>query len=152
MKKTALLLPVLLALAATAQAQNSDRCPQLPADAELIWEHRASSGADFCRALRSDGSEAFGVYIASESPFEPKRGNRADAGVVDGREIHWYRAELAAQPDVKALETLIDLGNGRVAHLWLQSHSDAQLQQVMRVTRDMRFTPQRRDTQVATGQ
>ena len=150
MKISALLVPVVLFLSATAaQAQNSAACPQLPADAELTWEHRGSGSADFCRAMRSDGSEAFGVYIANDSPFEPKRRNRDVEGVVDGRNIYWYRAEIALKPDVKALETLIELGNGRVAHVWLQSRSDEQLQRVMDVTRDLRFTNRR---EVAGGQ
>ncbi len=150
MNKPALLVPVLLVMAAAAQAQNPAACPQLPADAELAWEHRGSGGADFCRALRSDGSEAFGVYIAAESPFSPKRINREAEGVIDGREIYWYRAEIALKPDVTALETLIELKDGRVAHLWLQSSSDAQLQQVMGITRDLRFSPDRRG--IAGGQ
>ncbi|MBA2238795.1 MAG: hypothetical protein H0W24_08900 [Lysobacter sp.] len=137
-------MPVLLVLAAAAQAQNPAACPQLPADAELSWEHRASGDSDFCRALRNDGSEAFGVYIATDSPFSPKRVNREMEGVVDGRPVHWYRAEIALKPDVTALETLIELGDGRVAHVWLQSSSQPQLQQVLGVTRDLRFGPDRR--------
>lgn len=144
MKMSALLLPVVLLLSATAaQAQDSAACPQLPADAELTWDHRGSGAADFCRAIRSDGSEAFGVYIANDSPFEPQRRNRDIEGVIDGRDIVWYRAEIALKPDVKALETLIELGNGRVAHVWLQSRSDEQLQRVMEITRDLRFSNRR---------
>lgn len=150
MKKPALLVPVLLVMAAAAQAQNPAACPQLPVDAELAWEHQGSGGADFCRALRSDGSEAFGVYIAAKSPFSPKRMNREAEGIIDGREIYWYRAEIALKPDVTALETLIELNDGRVAHLWLQSSSDAQLQQVMGITRDLRFSAERRG--IAGGQ
>jgi hypothetical protein len=115
----------------------------------LRLARNCSGNADFCRALRSDGSEAFGLYIAADSPFEPKRGNREEAGVIDGREIHWYRAELAAQPNITARETLIELDDGRVAHVWLQANSADQLSTVMRVTRDLRFNPDRLDTQVA---
>lgn len=152
MKKPAFFVPVLLLLAASAQAQDPTACPQLPADAGLTWEHRGSADADICRALRSDGSEAFGMYIAAESPFKPKRSYREEEGVVAGREIHWYRAELAAQPNIEARETLIELDDGRVAHVWLQAHSADQLSTVFRVTRDLDFNPARLNTQVATGQ
>lgn len=148
--KPAFLVPVLLVLAAAAQAQDPAACPQLPADAELIWEHRGSASYDFCRALRSDGSEAFGLYIAAESPFEPKRGNREEAGVIGGREIHWYRAELAAQPNVMARETLIELGDGRMAHVWMQTRSPEQHSSVLQVMRDLRFNLGGRG-QVAAG-
>src|SRR3970040_1230362 len=138
MKMPPLLVHVAFLLsAAGAQAQDSASCPQLPAGAELIWDHRGSAGADFCRALRDDGSEAFGVYIARESPFEPKRGNRDVEGMVDGRNVYWYRAEIALKPDVKALETLIELDNGLVAHVWLQSSSDEQVQQVLNGSLDL---------------
>ena len=145
MKMPALLVPVVLLLSAAAQAQDSASCPQLPAGAELIWDHRGSPGADFCRALRDDGSEAFGVYIARDSPFEPNRRNRDVEGMVAGRSVYWYRAEIALKPDVKALETLVELDNGRVAHVWLQSSSDDQWQQVLDVARDLRFRPDRRE-------
>ena len=146
MKMPALLVPVVFLLStAGAQAQDSASCPQLPAGAELIWDHRGSAGADFCRALRDDGSEAFGVYIARDSPFEPNRRNRDVEGMVAGRSVYWYRAEIALKPDVKALETLVELDNGRVAHVWLQSSSDDQLQQVLDVARDLRFRPDRRE-------
>ncbi|MDQ3288475.1 MAG: hypothetical protein M3Q42_09480 [Pseudomonadota bacterium] len=138
-------MPVLLVMAAAAQAQNPAACPQLPANAELTWEHRAVAGnSDFCRALRSDGSEALGVYIAADSPFSPKRVNRDREGTVDGRQIHWYRAQIAQNPNITALETLIELADGRVAHVWLQSDSQEQLEEVLGVTRDLRFAPDRR--------
>lgn len=137
--KPAFLVPVLLVFAAAAQAQDPAACPQLPADAELSWEHRGNASYDFCRALRSDGSEAFGLYIAAESPFEPKRSNREEAGVIGGREIHWYRAELAAQPDITARETLIEFGDGRMAHVWMQTRSPEQHDSVLQVMRNLRF-------------
>lgn len=161
MNKTVLSLPVLLALAAGAQAQSQDMpspdvppqdaqtqsipspsdvaCPQLPADSGLVWVHKATATSDFCRAVRADGSEAFGLFIANDSPFEPRRGNRAEEARIDGREVQWYRSELAAQPDVRARETLIELPGGRVAHLWVQAKSDEQLAEAMGQTANLRF-------------
>ena len=75
MNKMALCLPVLLSATFAVQAQDGSGCPQLPAGADLVWEYRSSNNTDFCRALRVDGSEAFGVYIAKDPPFEPKRSN-----------------------------------------------------------------------------
>lgn len=159
MNKTIFSLPVLLALAAGAHAQDSlpqeaspqaapapsvqspsdIACPQLPADSGLVWVHKATSTSDFCRAVRLDGSEAFGMFIANDSPFEPKRGNRAEEATIDGRDVQWYRSELAAQPDVRARETLIELPDGRVAHLWVQAKSDQQLTEAMGQTANLRF-------------
>jgi hypothetical protein len=125
-----LCLPLLLAPAA-ARAQDSARpahCPQLPADAGLAWEARGSDAGDFCRALRSDGSEAFGLYITPEATFDPVRRNRAERGyTIDGHEVIWYRAEIATAPGVQARETTVELADGRHAHIWLQAQSEAEL-------------------------
>lgn len=110
------------ALVGVAQAQDAGGCPQLPAGTTLVWEHKATGDSDFCRAIREDGSEAFGLYISPKATFQPKRGDRAEAGLIDGREMHWYRGELATKPDMEVRETLIQLDDGRVAHIWLQAN------------------------------
>lgn len=149
MNKTAFCLPFLLLAASAAHAQTVPGCPQLPAGTDLIWEHRNTNGSDFCRALRVDGTEAFGVYIAADSPFEPKRGNREENGTVDGRTVQWYRAELVTKPDIEARETLIELDDGRVAHIWLQAPSGEQLRSALDLTGQLQFG---HDRQIAVGQ
>lgn len=146
MKTSLIPAPLLIGLAAltmsaTAHAQSLQGCPQLPAESDLIWQHRATGAADFCRALRVDGSEAFGMYISPEPTFDPSRGNREEVGRIDGREIHWYRSELAGQPNVEARETLVELRDGRVAHIWLQGDSPAELQQLFQLTQALDFNP-----------
>jgi hypothetical protein len=149
MNKTALCVPFLLLAASTAHGQDAAGCPQLPAGSDLAWEHRATGDADFCRALRADGSEAFGLYITGEPSFEPSRRNREEAGVIDGREVRWYRAELATKPDVEARETLLELPDGRVAHIWLQAAPGDPLQAAFDLAGQLRFGESR---QVAAGQ
>lgn len=134
-----------------AQVQDVRGCPQLPADSDLIWQHRATGAADFCRALRLDGSEAFGLYISPEPTFDPQRSNREEQGRMDGGEIHWYRAELAGKPDVEARETLVELRDGRVAHVWLQADSAAELQRLFQLTQALNFNPVPA-TQIAVGE
>lgn len=140
MRTTVLSLPFLLALAASANAQDANGvCPQLPSDSGLTWQHKGTANSDFCRALRADGSEAFGLYIANESPFKPSRGNRAEHASIDGHEVYWYRSELAAQPDVLARETVVTLPDGRVAQLWIQTRSQAELDEALGQTSALRF-------------
>jgi len=114
-------------------------CPFLPADSGLHWEHRAGADSDFCRALRADNSEAFGLYIAAKSPFEPKRSDRAEASTIDGKAMHWYRGELAGKPNIQVRETLLDIGNGKHAHIWMQAASPEQLREVIGQTEGLRF-------------
>lgn len=156
MNKTTSLLPllagVLLAGQGNAQAQDAGACPQLPANTGLTWEYRASGDADLCRALRSDGSEAFGLYISAKPTFEPQRSKRAERSQIDGHDIYWYRAELAAKPGVEARETLLELPDGRTAHIWLQANDREQLDNGFQLTQSLHFTPGGGDKQFAAGQ
>lgn len=129
----------LLAAAGFAQAQSAGPCPSLPADTGLTWETRSAGGTQFCRALRADGTEAFGLYMAAESPFRPSRGNRAEEATIDGRPVYWYRSEIAGQPSVVARETLVNLPNGRVAYLWIQATSQDELKRTLAQTNGLRF-------------
>ena len=97
----------------------------------------------FCRALRADGSEAFGVYIAPKAPFEPKRGNRVEQDTIDGHAIYWYRSEVAGRPNVETRETLVQLPDGRVAHIWLQASTPERLKEEIGAARGMRFQTER---------
>ena len=139
-----------MGLASAATAQQSTSCPQLPGDAGLTWEYRSSGGTDLCRALRADGSEAFGLVISAKPTFEPQRPDRAERGQVDGRDVYWYRAELAAKPGVQARETLIALPDGRSAHLWLQADNGDKLESGFRMLQGLHFAPT--GPQVAAGQ
>jgi len=138
MNKPVWLLPLLLPLAGTAAAQDAGACPYLAADTGLTWEHRESGDSDLCRALRADGSEAFGLTIAKDAPFEPKGGNRAERINIDGREVTWYRTEIAGT-QIQARETLVELPDGRVAYIWVQAKSPDQLNQVLQQTQSMKF-------------
>ena len=138
MNKPVWLLPLLLPLAGTAAAQNVGACPYLSAETALTWEHRGNADSDFCRALRADGSEAFGMTIAKQAPFKPKGGNRAERVTIDGREVTWYRTEIAGTK-IQARETIVKLPDGRVAYMWVQANSPEQLGQVLEQTQSLKF-------------
>jgi hypothetical protein len=133
------LLPLLLGVAGIAHAQSAGSCPDLPAAIGLSWEHRAGPGYDFCSALYADRSQAFTVYIGRESPFKPHRGNREERGMLDGREIRWYRGEIAAEPGAQVRETLIELADGRVAHIWLRAPDATSLARQLEIAENLRF-------------
>jgi hypothetical protein len=151
MNKTTALLPLMagLLLAGSAQAQQDQvepsqvqpatSCPQLPANAGLTWEARSTADSDFCRALRSDGSEAFGMYITAQPSFEPNPRNRQESGRIDGRDVVWYRAEIATDPGVQAREALLQLADGRYAHVWLQADSTDALASDYQLVGNLRF-------------
>ena len=140
-KTTALLLAGLLSAGGVQaqEAQPTASCPQLPSNAGLTWEARSTADSDFCRALRSDGSEAFGLYITAQPSFQPNPRNGKESGRIDGRSVVWYRAEIATDPGVQAREALLQLADGRYAHIWLQADSPDALAADYQLVGNLRF-------------
>ncbi|TKR33715.1 hypothetical protein FCE95_05400 [Luteimonas gilva] len=136
--KQLIALPILLGLAGFAHAQDKGGCPQLPT-AEFAWQQRAYGNTLLCRALRADGSEAFGLSITPEAPYDLKRANRRNTGSVGGQSVYWYEGQLATKPGALVRETMFELSNGSNAHVWIQSDSEAQLTQDMGVIQGLRF-------------
>jgi hypothetical protein len=135
------LLPLACLLSAGAvHAQSALECPQLPADSGLAWKVMAGDDFVFCKALRdADAGEAFAVTIAKDSPFEPKRVDRAEPAMIDGHEAWWYRGEIASAPNAQVRETLIDLGDGRVAHISLRAKTESELASVLKEAESLHF-------------
>lgn len=81
----------------------------------------------FCRAIGiTDGVEAFALTVSRESPFKPRRANRAETGLVNGREVWWYRGELPNQPSLQIREMLIKFAEDGVIHVSLRAN-DAEI-------------------------
>lgn len=133
----------LLALGGVAHAQTAYVCPALPASTGLTWEHKPAGNAEFCRAMRADGSEAFAVFVTDRAPFTPGRSNRAERAVIDGKEVTWFRSEIAGKPDVEAREALIELPDGRVAHVSLQARDREALAAALEQAGSMQFNGSR---------
>jgi hypothetical protein len=128
----------LCALSGAAQAQEAGGCPQLPT-VQLTWQQRDYGQTTLCRALREDGSEAFGVSITPEAPYDLKRANRRNAGSVGGQGVYWYQGELATKPGALVRETMFELSDGRNVHVWMQADSETQLSQEMGNVQALRF-------------
>lgn len=122
-----------------AAAQSAANCPALPVDAGLRWEQLDGPGFLFCKAIREDGGEAFAVTISRESPFKPRRNDRAESGSVAGQPAQWYRSEIAGAPGVVARETLVELREDEVAHISLRAADDAAKDRVMQQVQALRF-------------
>ena len=121
---------------AEARRALAERLPDLVL---LDWNLPDGEGTAFCRALRSDGSEAFGLYITAQPSFEPSPRNREESSSIDGHSVIWYRAEIATNPGVQARETLLQLTDGRYAHIWLQADSVDALAAGYRLLGSLRF-------------
>ncbi|MDQ2701825.1 MAG: hypothetical protein M3Y70_03210 [Pseudomonadota bacterium] len=139
---TMLLFAALIAYPIAGAAQDAaapGHCPQLPAGSGLIWDSRNMGDSDFCRALDANGTEVFGLFISPEPAFKPRGTNRAESSNINGHDIRWYRAEIATQPGVEAREALVELADGRQAHIWLQAPSSADLANGYRTIGQLRF-------------
>ncbi|MBE2210341.1 MAG: hypothetical protein IAE66_01945 [Xanthomonadaceae bacterium] len=118
----------LLLCAAPLHAQESASCPKLPAGSTLQWEEIRNPDLLFCKAIDASGNEVFSVMVSRESPFDPRRSNRAESSSINGQNTWWYRTEIATRPDVLAREAAIELSNGDVAYFNVQANNDSDLQ------------------------
>lgn len=140
MTTSRLLVLACLLWAGAAHAQSPADCPTLPADSGLAWERLDGPDFTFCKAIRgSDARQVFAVMLSDDSPFRPNRGDRAEQTVIDGHEAHWYRSELAGNPDMRVRETLIELDRDRVAHISFRAASDEELAQAIRMVEGISF-------------
>lgn len=140
MKATTVLATAMLLAAGSVHAQSGSDCPTLPAGSELTWEKLDGAGYTFCKAIRdSDGHQMLAVMITTETPFRPRRGNRAEAARIDGSQNWWYRSEVSGMVGVEVRETLVELDRSHVAHVSLRGRSEAELSQAMSLAESLRF-------------
>jgi hypothetical protein len=112
------------ASAQTAATDAAASCPSMPEDVAktVRWDAMRIPNMLLCRAILNDtGAEAFAMTISRESPFRPKRSLRAETGMLDGREVQWYRGEVANEPTAQIRETLIELEDDRVIHIFMRA-------------------------------
>ena len=115
--------------AGAASAQTADQeafsgCPVFPAEIaeSLRWEAMRLPDMLLCRAIRiDDASEAFALTLSRESPFKPRRSDRAEIANLNGREVQWYRGEVPNEPKVLIRETLIQVGKNQVIHVFMRA-------------------------------
>lgn len=138
------LLPLLCVLAAgAAQAQSVGECPMLPGDSGLRWQKLDGPDFTFCKAIRtSDDAEVFAVMLSGQSSFDARRSNRAEEATIDGHPVRWYRSEIASSPSTQVRETLVELGDGRIAHISLRADSEADLAEALQDAGSIRFQGQ----------
>ena len=116
--------------AQSAPWTNFEECPGFPpATADILrWEAMRLPDMVLCRAIIQDGgAEAFALTISRESPFKPRRTDRAEESILNGRELNWYRSELPSQPNLLIRETLIPVAENRVVHVSLRANDAASL-------------------------
>jgi hypothetical protein len=135
-----LLLPLaVLLLAGSAQAQAAEVCPVLPAGAGLTWRHLQGPDFDVCYAVDAESEEdVFGIYLGFFPGFEPGVDHQAEKGVVGTREITWHRGTGRAS-SAYARETLITLGDGYQAHVWVSAATSRELKERLSLLEQIRF-------------
>jgi hypothetical protein len=140
-------LAVLWTGAASAQTSYQDPltdCPAFPADTgeSLRWEVLRVPDMLLCRAISTEsGAEAFALTISSESPFKPRRGDRAEVAKLSGREVQWYRGEVPNEPNVLIRETLIKIREDRVIHVFMRAGDAETLTKRQQMVLSLPFPP-----------
>lgn len=128
----------------TDSAPTAAQCPALPDEiaSSLRWDAMRISGMLFCRATAADsGEEAFALTFTRESPFRPRRNQRAEPGVFNGTDLYWYRGELATNPNALIRETLIELEEDQLVHIVIQAKDPETLSRYQQLTLTLPLAP-----------
>ncbi len=102
----------------------ASQCPSLSAthSAEIRWEAISTPDMLFCRAvLQAGGEEAFALTISRDSPFKPRRSNRAEVGQLGGAALQWYSGENATSLQDIVREALVATANERKVHIFMRA-------------------------------
>lgn len=138
--KIALVLGLLL-LPATALAQQSFQCPALPAGSDLQWEQRVDREFIACKAVTQDGRQVFNVMLTSKDPdISLSRPLRAEEGTFSGKELYWYRPDLAGRvlPDMESRRiAVVKLGKNHYAQVWINAGSAEELGSLQSLARQL---------------
>ena len=130
-----------LLFASSAHAQRAHNCPTLPSGSGLSWD--VVEGPDFlyCKAMRATGDDdqAFAVMLREEATFKPNRSMREERGLIDGREVRWYRSEIATHTGLVVRETVVELSRDMTAHIVVRAFDEEQLVQVRMQAEALRF-------------
>lgn len=131
------------AAAQTAATDTAAGCPPLSEEMaqRLRWDAMRIPDMLLCRAILKDtGAEAFAMTISRESPFRAKRSLRAELGTLDGREVQWYRGDVANEPNAQIRETLIELEDERLVHIFMRAPDAQTLSVHQKMAESMRLS------------
>lgn len=134
--------------AQTAGQGPLSECPTLPeALAQKIrWEVLKVPNMLLCRGVLIDsGEEGFALTISQESPFKPRRGDRAEVGSLNGQDVQWYRTEIAGDDKAQARETLIRVAANQVVHVSMRAASTEALAERQQMVLSLPFPAYRED-------
>lgn len=120
-----LFLSSVFVLNTLAQTDPISDCLPFPEEIakDLRWEAVNFPHMLVCKAVLTDsGAESFSLTISRDSPFKPRRSDRAEYFSLKGKVQYWYKA---ADPNSEHRETLLRLTEDRVIHVYVAS-KDAQ--------------------------
>lgn len=119
-------------------------CPVFPEGIPepMRWEAMRANDILFCRAITTEtGKEAFTLTFSRESPFRPRRGNRAEPGEFGGKPMYWYRGEMADAPNALIRETLLELDDQHVLHIFMRVDDAETLARYQQLVLALPLTP-----------
>lgn len=146
MKASSCLASLCLMLSSvTASAQQSPSCPQLPPASGLQWNQLA--GADYlaCKAMDGEGRQVLGLMLTTRNPkITLTRSLRAEKGVVDAEEMHWYKLDLGGRelPQMESRRlTVVELQDDHYAQIWIDANTSEELASMQSLVQAMDLKP-----------
>ena len=84
-------------------------------------------------------------HESAEREFKPRRGDRAEEGMLNGREVQWYRGDVPNEPTVLIREALIELREERVVHVFMRANDAETLARRQQMVLSLPFPPYQED-------
>jgi len=106
-------------------------CPHLPQGTDVQWEESSGQSHRVCRAIDADGNQLLGVMFTEGKPLKLSRRNRVEEGTIGGREVHWYRPEIAQADAAEKRVTVLELSDDRYAQVWIDANDPEQLRRAL---------------------
>lgn len=136
------LLAVLAILlqAATSSPDPASQCPTLPPQSGLTWTYQEGPDFGVCYAIESvTRKDALGVYLGFAPSFRPDPYKPHIAGVVGGYPVQWYRRDPNSGASEFSRETLVNLDQGAIAHVWFTASSESELAKRLAILTKLQF-------------
>jgi hypothetical protein len=107
--------------------------------ADMHWETLRVRNMLLCRAMDQGGAEVLALTISPESPFKPRRAQRAEEATVQGQKVWWYSGEIPGRPSELVREMLVELSEDRVAHVFIRAQDSAALARAQGIVQSLDF-------------
>ena len=130
----------LLFLPPIAFGAPSEECPTLSAESGIDWTHQQGPDFEVCFATDSrTHKDLFGIYHGRYPQFSVDDAKVVGSGVLAGKTIKWYRSTSESEDSRFRRQTIVQLTDGMVLHIWISADTDSGIQKAVDAVTQMKL-------------